>query len=37
LLHGTGKRLNYFIYPVARADGQDVPAVEWTFRYADVP
>jgi transglutaminase-like putative cysteine protease len=32
-----GKRLNYFIYPVARADGQDVPGVEWTFRYTDLP
>jgi transglutaminase-like putative cysteine protease len=31
----TGRRLNYFIYPVARADGQDVAGVEWTFRYTD--
>jgi transglutaminase-like putative cysteine protease len=31
-----GKRLNYFVYPVARADGQDVKGVEWTFRYVDV-
>ncbi len=34
---GTGRRLNYFIYPVARADGTDVPDIEWTFRYRDVP
>ncbi|TMB23351.1 MAG: transglutaminase domain-containing protein, partial [Deltaproteobacteria bacterium] len=33
---GTGRRLNYFIYPVARADGQDVSS-EWTFRYTDEP
>lgn len=33
---GGGKRLNYFIYPAARADGADV-AVEWTFRYVDLP
>ena len=33
---GTGRRLNYFIYPVARADGQDVPGAQWTFSYADV-
>ena len=33
---GTGRRLNYFVYPVARADGQDVAGVEWTFRYTDV-
>jgi transglutaminase-like putative cysteine protease len=33
----TGRRLNYFIYPVARADGVDVPGVEWAFRYTDVP
>ncbi len=33
----TGKRLNYFIYPTARADGREVPGVEWTFRYLDVP
>lgn len=32
---GTGRRLNYFIYPIARADGQDVPGVEWTFAYVD--
>ena len=31
---GTGRRLNYFIYPVARADGQDVSS-EWTLRYTD--
>src|SRR5204863_8803625 len=33
---GTGRRLNYFIYPVARADGQDVSS-EWTLRYTDEP
>ena len=33
---GTGQRRNYLIYPVARADGADVPGVEWTFRYTDV-
>jgi transglutaminase-like putative cysteine protease len=33
---GSGKRLNYFIHPVARADERDVPGVEWTFRYVDV-
>jgi transglutaminase-like putative cysteine protease len=33
----SGRRLNYFIYPVARADGQDVPRVEWSFRYTDEP
>jgi len=27
---------NYFIYPVARADGVDVPS-EWTLRYTDEP
>jgi transglutaminase-like putative cysteine protease len=33
---GAGsRRLNYFIYPVARADEQDLPKVEWTFRYTD--
>lgn len=32
---GTGRRLNYFIYPVARVDGQDVAGVEWTFHYTD--
>ena len=32
---GTGRRLNYFIYPIARADGADVSGVEWTFRYTD--
>jgi hypothetical protein len=32
-----GKRLNYFIYPVARADGRDLGGVEWTFRYTDLP
>jgi len=31
----AGTRRNYFIYPVARADGRDVPA-EWTFRFTDV-
>jgi transglutaminase-like putative cysteine protease len=31
-----GKRLNYFIYPVGRVDGQDVPKVDWTFHYSDV-
>ena len=31
-----GKRLNYFIYPVARADGKEIPRVEWTFRYTEV-
>jgi hypothetical protein len=29
------QRREYFIYPVARADGRDVPA-DWTFRYMDV-
>jgi transglutaminase-like putative cysteine protease len=34
---GTGsQRLNYFIYPVARADGRDLPKVEWTFHYTDM-
>jgi len=33
---GDGTRRNYFIYPIARADGADVPGVEWTFRYTDV-
>jgi transglutaminase-like putative cysteine protease len=33
---GAGRRLNYFIYPVARADGADVPS-EWTLRYTDEP
>lgn len=32
---GTGKRLNYFIYPIARADGADVAGVAWSFRYSD--
>jgi transglutaminase-like putative cysteine protease len=32
---GGGPALNYFIYPVARADGRDVPGVQWTFRYRD--
>jgi transglutaminase-like putative cysteine protease len=32
---GDGTRRNYFIYPIARAGGRDVP-VEWTFRYVDV-
>jgi transglutaminase-like putative cysteine protease len=36
-LDGTGRRLNYFIYPVVRADGQDVAGVEWSFRYTDEP
>jgi transglutaminase-like putative cysteine protease len=31
---GSGTRLNYFIYPMARADGVEVKS-EWTFRYAD--
>jgi transglutaminase-like putative cysteine protease len=30
-----GKRLNYFVYPIARADGKDLEGVEWTFRYVD--
>jgi transglutaminase-like putative cysteine protease len=30
-----GKRLNYFVYPVARADGEELKA-EWTFRYVDL-
>jgi transglutaminase-like putative cysteine protease len=34
---GSGKRLNYFIYPVVRADGQDVQGVEWSFKYVDLP
>jgi transglutaminase-like putative cysteine protease len=33
----SGRRLNYFIYPVARADGRDVAGVEWSFRYVDLP
>ncbi len=33
---GSGKRLNYFIYPLVRVDGQDASGVEWTFRYTDV-
>ena len=33
---GTGRRLNYLIYPVARADGADVSGVEWTIKYTDV-
>jgi len=33
---GNGQRLNYLIYPIARADGHDVPGVQWTFRYTDV-
>ena len=33
---GTGRRLNYLIYPIARADGADVSGVEWTFTYTDV-
>ena len=32
---GTGRRLNYLIYPVARADGADMAGVSWTFRYSD--
>ena len=31
----TGRRVNYLIYPIARADGADVSGVEWTFRYTD--
>ena len=34
---GDGKRLNYIIYPLARADGHDVAGVEWTLRYVDAP
>jgi transglutaminase-like putative cysteine protease len=33
---GTGRRLNYFAYPIARADGLDVAGVEWTFRYTEL-
>jgi hypothetical protein len=33
---GIGRRLNYFIYPIARADGADVGGVEWTFEYTDL-
>ena len=33
---GDGTRRNYFVYPIARADGRDVSGVEWTFRYTDV-
>jgi transglutaminase-like putative cysteine protease len=33
---GNGKRLNYFVYPIVRVDGQDATGVEWTFRYTDV-
>ena len=32
----SAQRRNYFIYPIVRADGVDVPGVEWTFRYTDV-
>jgi transglutaminase-like putative cysteine protease len=32
---GDGKRLNYFIYPLARADGADIAGVEWSFHYTD--
>jgi len=32
---GDGRRLNYLIYPVARADGRDVSGIEWTFHYTD--
>ena len=32
---GVGSRLNYFIYPVARADGRDIAGVEWKFHYTD--
>ncbi len=32
---GDGRRLNYLIYPVARADDHDVAGVEWTFVYTD--
>jgi transglutaminase-like putative cysteine protease len=33
---GGGTARNYFIYPVARADGRELPGVAWTFRYRDV-
>jgi transglutaminase-like putative cysteine protease len=33
---GTGRRLNYFVYPAVRVDGEDAKGVEWTFRYTDV-
>jgi transglutaminase-like putative cysteine protease len=32
----SGKRHNYLIYPVARADGQDLREVQWRFQYRDV-
>ena len=32
----SAQRRNYFIYPIVRVDGVDVPGVEWTFRYTDV-
>ena len=34
---GSGKPLNYLIYPVARADGKEMSGVEWKFTYRDVP
>jgi transglutaminase-like putative cysteine protease len=32
---GTGEPRNYFIYPIARADGVDLPDVTWKFTYRD--
>jgi transglutaminase-like putative cysteine protease len=32
---GNGDPRNYFIYPVARADGVELPDVTWTFSYRD--
>jgi len=38
VLDGDGVERNYFVYPLARVDGRDAAtAVEWTFRYSDVP
>src|SRR5262249_36580780 len=32
----AGRRLNYFVYPMARADREDVAGIEWTFLYTDL-
>src|SRR5881628_272486 len=37
VLDGSGKPINYLIYPVARADGKETSGVEWKFSYRDVP
>jgi len=36
VLDGSGKPINYLIYPVARADGKETSGVEWKFTYRDV-